>query len=226
MDWTVAGTVLAVVLTVMVYSYLIGDNVIFRLAEHILVGVSVGFATVTVIFNVLIPAYNNVEARAGQGSPLVTGLYVIPIIAGVVLLFRPFRASRPVTNLVVAFVVGTVAALALGGALAGTFIPQIAATMLPLTQGNNGGSADVFGIIGNVVLVIATVLTLWYFQFTMRKNQGSNATARRGPGLTQTTRLLGRWTLMLALGAVFASVFLTYLAALIDRLSFLLKLGG
>lgn len=227
MDWTAVGTIVAVILSLMIFSYLIGDNVLFRLAEHILVGVSVGYATVTIIFNVFIPAVNNLKDASSNmatgNNSLILALYLIPLLAGVFFLFRPLRAARPLTNMIIALVIGTVSALSLGGALAGTLIPQAGATMLPLTQNNNGGgSADLFTIIGNVVLVVCTVTTLWYFQFTIRKNQGSGASGSRVATIGQRSRLLGRWTLMLALGAVFASVFLTYLAALIDRLSFLL----
>ncbi len=223
MDWTIAGTVVAVILTLMVYSYLLGDNVLFKLAEHILVGVSVGFAAVTITFSVFVPAVRNVRDELNAGNTSAAVLYLIPVLAGLVLLLRPLRAARPLTNIVVAFVIGTVAALSLAGTLAGTLIPQVGATMLPLTHNSNGDNADVIGIIGNVVLVLCAVLTLWYFQFTLRKNRSETSV---GNSVPQTVRLLGRWTLMTALGAVFASVFLTYLAALIDRLSFFLKLGS
>ena len=203
----------------MVYSYLIGDNPLFRLAEHILVGVSVGYATVTIVFSVLIPAVRNVRDEVTAGNTPLAVVYMIPILAGIILLFRPLRAARPFTNLVVALVIGVTAALALGGTIAGTLLPQIGATMLPIGQ-----SGDAFAIVGNVVLVLCTVLTLWYFQFTLRKSKAKTASTRSN--LPQTARLAGRWTLMLALGAVFASVFITYLAALIDRVSFLLRLGS
>jgi hypothetical protein len=36
------GTIVAIVLTLFVFSYLLGDNILYRLAEHIFVGVAVG----------------------------------------------------------------------------------------------------------------------------------------------------------------------------------------
>ena len=41
-----AGTWVAVILTLFVFSYLLGDNALYRLAEHIFVGVAVGYAAV------------------------------------------------------------------------------------------------------------------------------------------------------------------------------------
>ena len=37
MDLNLVGTIVAVILTVMVFTYLLGDNPVFRLAEHYLV---------------------------------------------------------------------------------------------------------------------------------------------------------------------------------------------
>ena len=219
MDFNVVGTIIAVILTVMVFSYLLGDNPVFRLAEHILIGVSVGWAVVQIIFNLFVPAFDYI-LDTGQTGSLDWWLYLVPMVLGVLLLLRPLRAARPLTNLVMALVVGTVAALALAGALSGTLLPQVGATMLPLTSGD---------IAGRVVLILGTILALWYFQFTVfRVNPSGEAAVPAqevtATGVSSRIRLAGRWAIMLALGAVFASVFLTYFAALVDRLLFLINL--
>ena len=219
MDFNVVGTIIAVILTVMIFSYLLGDNPVFRLAEHILIGVSVGWAVVQIIFNLFVPAFDYI-LDTGQTGSLDWWLYLVPMVLGVLLLLRPLRAARPLTNLVMALVVGTVAALALAGALSGTLLPQVGATMLPLTSGD---------IAGRVVLILGTILALWYFQFTVfRVNPSGEAAAPAqevtATGVSSRIRLAGRWAIMLALGAVFASVFLTYFAALVDRLLFLINL--
>ncbi len=208
------GVGLALVLTLMVYSYLIGDNVLFRLAEHILVGVSVGWATLQIIFNLIIPAVERI--REGNGAGQVVA-FTIPLLLGVIILFRPLRAARPATNLVMAFVIGTISALALGGAVAGTLLPQIGATMLPLNRGNLGE------ILGGLALITTTLLALWYFKFTVSKSGEGQISSSGGNILSRNSRLLGRYVIMFALGAVFASVFLTYFAAVVDRLLFFLK---
>jgi hypothetical protein len=117
-----------------------------------------------------------------------------------------------------ALMIGVVAALSLAGALSGTLLPQVGASLLPLGEG------DIFG---RLVLLIGTLVSLWYFQFTVFKTRRPETEG----GGTQTLelvntrlRLFGRWSIMLAFGAVFASVFLTYFAALVDRLLFLINL--
>jgi hypothetical protein len=215
MDLNVVGTIIAVILTLMVFSYLLGDNPVFRLAEHILIGVSVGWAVLQIVFNLFVPAFDYI-LNTGRTGGLDWWLYLVPLVLGVLLLLRPLRAAKPVTNLIMALVIGTVAALALAGALTGTLLPQVGATMLPLTSGD---------IVGRVILILGTILALWYFQFTLfRANSSDQPQEVADTGLGGRVRQVGRWAIMLAFGAVFASVFLTYFAALVDRLLFLINL--
>lgn len=224
MDFNAVGTIIAVILTVMVFSRLLGDNPVFRLAEHILIGVSVGWAALQIIFNLFVPAFAYILDTSRTGD-LDWWLYLVPMVLGLLMLMRPLRAARPVTNLIMALVVGTVAALALAGALSGTLLPQVGATMLPLNSGD---------IVGRVVLILGTILALWYFQFTVFRfpSPGDTAASEAAvpaqeavvTGIGGRVRLAGRWAIMLAFGAVFASVFLTYFAALVDRLLFLINL--
>jgi hypothetical protein len=222
MDLNLVGTIIAVILTVMIFTYLLGENPVFRLAEHILIGVSVGWATLQIFYNLLLPAFNYILDGSKTGS-LDWWLYLVPLVLGLLLLLRPVRAAKPLTYLIMALVMGTVAALALAGALSGTLLPQVGAAMLPLNTGD---------IIGRVVLLLGTILALWYFQFTVFKPSSSPEAAGEPDqgesagisGVFGQVRLVGRWGIMLAFGAVFASVFLTYFAALVDRLLFLINL--
>jgi hypothetical protein len=47
------GALIGFVLTLMVLSYIIGDNFLFRLAIHIFIGVASGYAAVLIISNVI-----------------------------------------------------------------------------------------------------------------------------------------------------------------------------
>ena len=47
------GAVIGFILTLMVLSYIIGDNFMFRLAIHIFIGVASGYAVVLILHNVL-----------------------------------------------------------------------------------------------------------------------------------------------------------------------------
>ena len=188
MDFNMVGTIIAVILTVMVFSYLLGDNPVFRLAEHILIGVSVGWAVFQIVFNLFVPAFSYILDTSKTGN-LDWWLYFVPMVLGLIMLLRPLRAARPITYLIMALVVGTVAALALAGAISGTLLPQVGATMLPLNSGD---------IVGRVVLILGTILALWYFQFTVFRVNSSDETSAStqevtATGISSRIRLVGRW---------------------------------
>ena len=53
------GLLISLVLTLMVFSYILGDNPLFKLAEHIFVGVSVAYAVLAAWHLVIIPFFLN-----------------------------------------------------------------------------------------------------------------------------------------------------------------------
>ena len=55
MDEQTIGVALGLVLTLMIYSYILGDNPLYRIAVHVLVGVGLGYASIVVFNSVLIP---------------------------------------------------------------------------------------------------------------------------------------------------------------------------
>lgn len=72
------GIALGFALSLMIYSYLLGDNPLYRLAVHVLVGVGLGYASVVAIYTVLIPQLI---------SPIMeTGASIQPIVAFIALL--------------------------------------------------------------------------------------------------------------------------------------------
>ena len=49
------GALLGFLLTIFILSYIWGDNVLFRIATHLFVGVAAGYVTIVVIQNVILP---------------------------------------------------------------------------------------------------------------------------------------------------------------------------
>jgi FtsH-binding integral membrane protein len=198
---------IAVVLTILVLSRIVGDNPLFRVAQYLFVGVSLGLAFVVVYHQVLRPAVSALAA----GSPLAPARYGVPLLLGLLLLPRITRqqGSSWLANVPLALVFGVGGALAIGGAIAGTLIPQLLDTARPL--GN-----DPAQMIGVVVLALGTILTLSAFYYTVPQQSG-------GGRFVAFATLTGHWLLMIAFGFFFASAVQTYLAALTERLSFLLQ---
>jgi hypothetical protein len=104
-------------------------------------------------------------------------------------------------------------ALALGGALAGTIVPQTLDSMRLLVFSNP------YQVAGNVILVLGVITALAYFAFGARPNG-----ARPAPVAALSTA--GRWVLVITFGAILGSLATTFYAALIERLQFLLGQAG
>jgi hypothetical protein len=205
MDLNLIGSIVAGLLTLMVFSYLIGANPLWRVAQSLLVGVSVGYVTLVILTQVVVPQVARIIQPAADAPPTDRWLAAVPVALGLMLLMRiAFPGAWPASfglNLVV--VVGS--ALALGGALAGTIVPQSLDTMRLLDFNNP------LAVAGNIVLLLGVVCALAYFAFG----------ARAGGERSQPVRLLatvGRWVLLVAFGALLGSLSTTFFAALIDRL--------
>jgi hypothetical protein len=198
--------IIAIVLTIMVLSRIVGDQPLFRLAQYLFVGVSLGLAFVVAYHQVLRPAVLGI-AGGSVGAPI---RYGVPLLLGVLLLPRITRRQEFswLANIPLALVFGVGAALAVGGAIIGTLLPQILDTARPL-----GG--DPAALAGVVVLAIGTILTLSTFYYTVPRD-------RPAGGIVASAALAGHWLLMVAFGFFFASAVQTYLTALTERLSFVI----
>jgi hypothetical protein len=201
---------LAVVLTVMVLSRIFGDNPLYRTAQYVFVGASLGIAVVVSYHQVLRPAFVQLitldpTALVNVGVPLLLGLMLLPRIA------RGQQLSW-IANIPLALVFGIGAALAVIGALTGTLVPQIIDTARPLT-------ADPAALLGTIVLVLGTIVVLASFAYTSR---------RAGPPtpLRRVVTVSGHWLLMIAFGFFFAGAVQTYLSSLVSRAADLLRLFG
>jgi FtsH-binding integral membrane protein len=199
--------IFAVILTFMVLSRIIGDNPLFRVAQYLFVGISLGLAFVVAYHQVLRPAAG---ALIG-GRPGAVALYGVPLLLGLLLLPRITRRQEWswLANVPLALVFGVGAALAVGGAIAGTLAPQILDTA---NRPVSGGPAQVAGLI---VLALGTIITLSAFYYTVPRERGAGR-------LVALTALVGHWLLMIAFGFFFADALRSYLTALTERLSFLL----
>jgi hypothetical protein len=200
------GVWVAAILTLVVYSYLLGDNLLYRLAEHLFVGVAAGYAAVVAFHGVLVPKLLAPLAEDPQAHLLL----LVPLVLGIMLLAYLAPRLRWLSALPLAFIVGVGAALAVGGAITGVLIPQIQATMLPLNP--EIGPAQ---WIDNAVIIVGTVCTLAYFAFTLRPQ---TVVGRAVSGMGR----VGRWIMILTFGAIFANVVMGRVSLLIGRVQFLL----
>ena len=191
-------TILGAVLTFAVLSYLIGDNAVYRLAMHILVGVGAAYAVGVAIGQVLAPRMLAPVAlsRPAEGiGPLVFGLF--GLLGCVFLLAKIFPRTAWLGNVAVGTMLGVGAGVAIGGALFGTLLPQTSAAA--------GSLRAPGGIVIGLLLLASTVTTLLAFTY--------RSASRRTP--LGAMGLIGQGFLYVALGATFALVFISSASVLV-----------
>jgi hypothetical protein len=221
------GTVVAVVLTLFVFSYLLGDNILYRLTEHIFVGVSIGYAAVVAFHAVLASKlFTPLATAISEGNSENIMLLIVPLVLGLFLLTKPFRSISWLGSISVAWLLGVGAALAIGGALLGTLLPQMEATAdlrYYVTRYEPG-----LGLFSGLLVLVSTIGVLLHFYFG--REQGESRAGIR-EGMVRVWGGLGRWFILIAFGAILATTFTSRLSLLVGRMQFLLDsvrglLGG
>lgn len=201
----------AFLLTVMVLSYLIGDNPFFRLAIYIFVGVAAGYAGAVAWHQVLWP---KLFRPIVYGTLLERFLAIIPLLLGILLLAKLSPRAARLGNPAMAYLVGVGAAVALGGAVLGTIFPQTLAIVDLFNPISTGMVERLFE--GSIIL-IGAITTLVYFHFGARTTP---AGPQRG-GLIRALSWVGQIFIGITLGAVFAGVYAAAMTAFIERIHFL-----
>jgi hypothetical protein len=220
------GAIIGFVLTIMILSYIVGDNVLFRLAVSIFVGVASGYAAVLILYNVLwyqvlVPLFEVITL--GEAGRLLTyATHVVPaVVLGVWMLtkFSPrlARGSTPV----LAFLTGVGAATVIAGAVRGTIFPQVEASMNLLNiQAAQPDTNQLVGwFINGVIILIGTVTTLIYFQFGIKRHEEGVPVQRSV--VLEYLSTAGQGFIVVTLGVLFAGVLIAALSALINRIQFL-----
>jgi hypothetical protein len=202
---------MAALLTIMVYSYLLGDNPFYRLAEHVFVGSSVAYAVIVVVHRVLEPLLL-VPLTSGETEERL--LTVVPLVLGLLLWTKLSTPWAWLGNFSVAFLLGVGAALAIGGALLGSLLPQVRATV---------NAIDLSSLGSGLIIVVGTLSTLLYFHFAAGAKGGLSGI---GTGFIRAWARFGRWFIMIAFGAVFANTVMARISLLIGRVQFLLDVFG
>lgn len=208
------GAWVALLLTLFIFSSLLRDNGLSRLAEHLLVGTAAGYAGVVAVRQVLLPRL----IIPLLSDPLHRWSLLVPVVLGVLWLlpmFQPGRATRTAGALGLALLFGVGAGLVASGAWLGTLWPQALAAARPAL------SVD-----GIILLALTGAVPLFFFVRSRERAQqpGSSSSPLAGIGvfMVRLVGSVGYVTLLVTFGVIFARAGVARLALLIDRLQFVM----
>ena len=198
------GIWIAALLTLGIYSFLYKDNPVYKLCEHLFVGVSAGYYVVLMYFsvvkpNLLVPLFRDFSHERHF-------LLVIPLVLGILLFSRFFPKGDWLSRWSLALILGVYPALRITGFGQGDLVEQVHGTLLPLWVPGNLGTT-----IGNWLLVGGLLTTLIFFFFS-KEHKGALGGAAK----------IGVYFLMVSFGASYGYTVMARISLLIGRVMFLL----
>ncbi len=189
------GVWMAAFFTLAIFSFLYKDNVVYKLAEHVYIGLSAGYWLIYVMFFDVKPML--VDAWF-QKEGFDRYILLLPAFLGLLMLTRMVPKISHYSRAAIAFTMGVAAGLGVTGAIHGMILPQVRATFLPLNS------------INNIIIIVGVLVTLSYFYFS-REHKGAL-------GVSAKTGII---FLMVAFGAAFGYTVMARISLLIGRSYFL-----
>ena len=199
---------LSFLFTVGILSYAFGDNPLYRLVLHIFIGVAVGYGTLVIIYQVLQPRL--IDPLFSRDLTVIA-LTVIPLILFIFLVLKLSPRTAALGNISVAYLIGVGTAVAVGGVITGSLVPQVNATWVSIMP---GAAPNFFN---NLILVVGTVTTLLYFQFWLRGRTAIGEIQR--VAVLHWLSVVGQVFLTVTLGVIYGGMILSGLAIFGERIS-------
>jgi hypothetical protein len=208
------SALVGLILTLMVFSYLIGDNPLFRIAVYLFIGVASGYAATVIWHYVLVPKLFQPLTTSDPNQLLLS---IVPLMFSISLLTKLSPRISWIGSFAMAVLVGVGAAAAIGGALLGTLIPQLQASIDAFDfRSARAGTNALLTLVEGTVMFFGTVLTLASFHFSARRSP--DGTPQRN-SILEWIGWLGRIFIAITFGVLFAGVYMAALTAMIERLS-------
>ncbi|MFC1679677.1 hypothetical protein ACFL2T_05655 [Elusimicrobiota bacterium] len=202
--WMIFGAWVAAGGTLCVFSFLYDDNPLFKAAEHLFVGVSLGYYLTILFFNTFLPKL---------WDPLMAGnvILLLPAVMGILMLTRLLPKYSYMSRFSFAFIMGYTSGLTIPAAIVSRFLKQLEGAIQPLFTRTDAGVLDFSGVaIGHSLSVLVGVVgllsVLIFFFFSVE---------HKGP-ITKISKV-GRYFIMIYLGAAFGTTVMGRFALLYGR---------
>lgn len=208
MLWTTA----AALLTLFTFSFLYKDNPLYKIAEHLVVGVSAGYFVIILYYNGLRPNLFNHLFVENTWIPKFDQLwYIVPLILGLLMYFRFSRKLSWISRYPIAFYMGIATGLAIPLEMKNRVVQQIYGTAVKLGfDYSAGGFLGVPQGYWDILIVVLTVCSLIYFFFS-----------KEHKGMFGGMAKVGIYTLMIGFGASFGYTVMARISLFIQRVQFL-----
>lgn len=188
--------------TLAIYSFLYKENPVYRFAEHLVVGISLGYTMVLIYNTVILPKLL---------EPLFAGnhwILIIPGLLGLLYITRFIPSIAWLSRYPIAFIMGTGMGIGFPLTMKAYVLRQLEAAMVPLYA----SGMPWHEVLGNIVMIFGTLAALIYFFFS-KPHKGL---------FFGTGSKVGIWVIMLGFGATFGFTVMGRISLLIGRIQYLL----
>ncbi len=215
MSWgTFLWTSLGAFFTLCIFSFLYKDNPFYKLAEHLVVGVSAGYFVIILWHNGLQP---NLFDRLNDGSWYLLWLnsskpwYMIPAILGVMMWTRFSRKWSWISRWPISLYMGIATGVAVPLEMKNRVNVQLYSAMRDIEWGNFFGTGILDGASGlsQLIIFIGTVSALFYFFFS-----------KEHTGVFKGVARFGIWILMIGFGASFGYTVMGRISLFVQRIQY------
>ncbi len=206
--------IIGIALTVMIFSYILGDRLFFGIATHLLIGVSAGFLALVVIQKIILPyLITPLTYETGTGFFLA----LVPLTLSILLVLMLFRSGTQAGSIPLAFLGGALAALAIIGVTRGTLAPQILSTIgrFAPEQLMHETEPQWSAILEALMILLGVIAVLFVFHHQGQSKAGDVVK----PVFLEGIGSIGQIFIGLTFGALFVGLFSSALIALISSLS-------
>lgn len=229
---TVLGFWGGLIMTVLIFSALFGDNSLARTGQHLLVGASLGYAGVLAVQHVLRPQLITPLLADPTGDPrrwIVVGLGIVLIVAGLDRTARQGSGTPPpswrrglqgIGRIPVAILLAVGLGAGLAGAFQGTLLPQF----LRSARVAFAPTANPLDLLTGVLFLLITTGALIHLYGDAERTLAEQPVLVRR--LIRVWLWIGRRGLWLATGLIFARLMASRLSLLIARTDYLVTALG
>ena len=208
----IIGLWIAGMLSVVIFSFLYKDNPVYKVAEHLFLGVALGYGISLYYWQNVFPQAIGPLFYPAEGAGRNYWV-LIPITLGLFVLLRSVPKLAWLSRYSFAVYIGGGVGIQVPTVLAGTLMPQLVDTMQPIWSHDAGltGIAFTWAIISRLLILFGVFSVLLYFFYSMEHRGGVGAISR-----------IGVYFLMLGFGASFGNTVMARVSLLIGRFLFLL----
>jgi hypothetical protein len=207
------GIWLAAFLSLAIYSFLYKDNPVYRLAESLLIGISVGFLLVVAFDTTILPKalepiaaqIKNISTNGASGIPMLIWV-IIPVLLGIFMFARFVPGWAWLSRIALALYIGFGAGVSIPATMQSYILKQIEGTVRPFLTIRSPWDA-----FSALLILVGLIAVISYFFFSKAHTGNFGRVAR-----------LGTWFLMVFFGATFGYTVMARISLLIGRLQFLL----